>query len=97
MLTGGEPGDRGLNLLLRKDCRSVNLGGKTSVNVDAGDVFCLRTPGGGGYGKPVVTVANSTPNMNGAVITRRVTDIDYARQCHERGSVHAYRMAQESA
>ncbi|EPY76320.1 5-oxoprolinase [Camelus ferus] len=49
---GGEPGARGLNLLIRKDGRTVNLGGKTSVPVYPGDVFCLQTPGGGGFGDP---------------------------------------------
>lgn len=33
---GGEPGARGLNLLIRKDGRTVNLGGKTSVTVYPG-------------------------------------------------------------
>lgn len=33
---GGEPGARGLNLLIRKDGRTVNLGGKTSVPVYPG-------------------------------------------------------------
>lgn len=35
-LRGGEPGARGLNLLIRKDGRTVNLGGKTSVSVYPG-------------------------------------------------------------
>ena len=35
-LMGGEPGARGLNLLIRKDGRTVNLGGKTSVPVYPG-------------------------------------------------------------
>ncbi|XP_032466555.1 5-oxoprolinase isoform X2 [Phocoena sinus] len=51
-LMGGEPGTRGLNLLIRKDGRTVNLGGKTSVLVSPGDVFCLHTPGGGGLWGP---------------------------------------------
>lgn len=36
LLAGGEPGARGLNLLIRKDGRTVNLGGKTSVPVYPG-------------------------------------------------------------
>lgn len=42
-LAGGEPGARGLNLLIRKDGRTVNLGGKTSVLVYPGVriVACL--------------------------------------------------------
>lgn len=33
---GGKPGARGLNLLIRKDGRTINLGGKTSVAVSPG-------------------------------------------------------------
>jgi N-methylhydantoinase B/oxoprolinase/acetone carboxylase alpha subunit len=29
----------------------VNLGGKCSVPVEAGDIFTLKTPGGGGWGR----------------------------------------------
>lgn len=35
-LHGGEPGARGLNLLIRKNGRTVNLGSKTSVTVYPG-------------------------------------------------------------
>ncbi len=31
--------------------RVLNLGGKCSVPVEPGDMFCLQTPGGGGWGK----------------------------------------------
>ncbi|RLN20764.1 hypothetical protein BBJ28_00012718 [Nothophytophthora sp. Chile5] len=49
-LAGGAPGARGLNLLRRRDGRSVNLGGKNTVDVLPGEVLTLFTPGGGGYG-----------------------------------------------
>ncbi|CAG2221215.1 OPLAH [Mytilus edulis] len=49
-LFGGEPGCRGENLMFYKDGRIVSLGSKTSVHCDAGDVFLLKTPGGGGFG-----------------------------------------------
>ncbi|CAM9306402.1 unnamed protein product, partial [Bubo scandiacus] len=51
-LRGGSPGAPGLNLLLRRDGRTINLGAKTSVTVEPGDVFRLQTPGGGGFGSP---------------------------------------------
>ncbi|XP_065520659.1 5-oxoprolinase-like, partial [Lathamus discolor] len=51
-LRGGSPGAPGLNLLLRRDGRTINLGGKSSVSVEPGDVFRLLTPGGGGFGAP---------------------------------------------
>ncbi|NXC38544.1 OPLA oxoprolinase, partial [Penelope pileata] len=49
---GGSPGAPGLNLLLRRDGRAINLGAKTSVPVQPGDIFRLLTPGGGGFGTP---------------------------------------------
>ena len=32
--------------------RRVNVGGKATVDVEAGDRLLLLTPGGGGYGAP---------------------------------------------
>ncbi|XP_054717716.1 5-oxoprolinase-like [Uloborus diversus] len=49
-LEGGDDGRKGMNLLIRKDGRLINLGAKNSVRVAAGDAFLLQTPGGGGYG-----------------------------------------------
>ncbi|XP_062900752.1 5-oxoprolinase [Mobula hypostoma] len=51
-LDGGEPGARGLNLLIRQDGRTINLGAKTSITIGPGDTFQLHTPGGGGWGSP---------------------------------------------
>lgn len=54
-LRGGADGLRGSNTLQRaEDGRRVNLSGKSSVFVEAGDVFELETPGGGGYERPLV-------------------------------------------
>jgi N-methylhydantoinase B len=50
-LAGGQPGKVGENLLFRKD-NQIQLPGKGSVEVDAGDVIKISTPGGGGYGRP---------------------------------------------
>ncbi|MCF8720253.1 hydantoinase B/oxoprolinase family protein [Nitrospina gracilis] len=51
-LNGGGSAERGINLLLRKDGREDNLGGKNEVRVQPGDRLRLLTPGGGGYGEP---------------------------------------------
>ena len=51
-LAGGEPAQRGRNLLLRRSGRVVNLGGKNEVRVEPGDRIRIETPGGGGYGPP---------------------------------------------
>lgn len=81
-MNGGEAGKCGLNLLIKKDGRVINLGGKTAVDVQAGDVFSMKTPGGGGYGKyDDAKSREETSSM---------------RTFIERGSVFEYRSAQES-
>lgn len=50
-LFGGKQGAKGLNVWRRsKDGSEINLGGKATVTVDAGDHVVIYTPGGGGYG-----------------------------------------------
>ncbi|KAL5560314.1 hypothetical protein UlMin_036525 [Ulmus minor] len=51
-LNGGKNGARGANYLIRKDKRTVYLGGKNSVQVKAGEILQILTPGGGGWGCP---------------------------------------------
>uniref|UniRef100_A0A8C6VBX2 5-oxoprolinase, ATP-hydrolysing n=1 Tax=Naja naja TaxID=35670 RepID=A0A8C6VBX2_NAJNA len=50
-LQGGDAGSPGLNLLIQPNGRTMNLGGKMSVKVHPGDIFCLQSPGGGGFGR----------------------------------------------
>lgn len=83
-MNGGHPGKRGLNLLHKTDGRSIYIGSKSAISVAAGDIFCLKTPGGGGFGPPE---DNSRPLNN--------TSSDF-KQFTERGSVFEYRQAQES-
>jgi len=48
---GGLPGATGENWLLRRDAaRAERLPDKVTVELQAGDVVRVRTPGGGGYG-----------------------------------------------
>jgi N-methylhydantoinase B/oxoprolinase/acetone carboxylase alpha subunit len=49
-LAGGAEGKKGKNTLVRKG-RKVELRGKVSFRVKAGDGIIVETPGGGGYGK----------------------------------------------
>jgi N-methylhydantoinase B/oxoprolinase/acetone carboxylase alpha subunit len=50
-LGGGHDGAKGRNLLKKKGSEDFEvIGGKVSINVDAGDVLRIETPGGGGYG-----------------------------------------------
>ncbi|KAF5842895.1 Hydantoinase B/oxoprolinase-domain-containing protein [Dunaliella salina] len=52
-LMGGYAGTPGLNLLRRADSgRTVNIGGKASVSMAAGDLLIINTPGAGGCGRP---------------------------------------------
>jgi N-methylhydantoinase B len=48
-LDGGEPGKTGRNLLIR-DNKEIPLPGKGNVELRAGDILSIHTPGGGGYG-----------------------------------------------
>ncbi|KAK6088773.1 5-oxoprolinase (hydantoinase B/oxoprolinase) [Seiridium cupressi] len=50
-LEGGEDGKRGLNLWVKKNGRVINLGGKNTANMNAGDRMVVQSPGGGGWGK----------------------------------------------
>jgi 5-oxoprolinase (ATP-hydrolysing) len=51
-LEGGGCGARGLNLLTRKsNGHVINIGGKISLPVCAGDILTINTPGGGGFGE----------------------------------------------
>ncbi|XP_055854712.1 5-oxoprolinase [Episyrphus balteatus] len=83
-MNGGHPAKRGLNLLVKNDGKIVCLGGKTAVDVDSGDIFSMKTPGGGGYGAPT----DASINID--------DEVDENQQFIERGSVFEYRQAQES-
>jgi N-methylhydantoinase B len=49
-LAGGEPGAPGANFLIRAG-KEQPLPAKGTVDLQAGDVLSIRTPGGGGFGK----------------------------------------------
>ena len=49
---GGHHGQAGENVLLRGGYEEVHLAGKETLDVAAGDVLSIRTPGGGGWGQP---------------------------------------------
>jgi 5-oxoprolinase (ATP-hydrolysing) len=48
---GGEPGARGVNTVVRADGRVEQVGHIGKVDMAAGDMFVIETPGGGGYGE----------------------------------------------
>ena len=49
---GGAPGEPGRNWVERADGSRVELTGCDQVEMGAGDVFVIATPGGGGFGAP---------------------------------------------
>lgn len=49
--SGGDPGEPGRNLLVRKDGSSEVLPPKSDGSLDAGDRLRIETPGGGGFGR----------------------------------------------
>jgi 5-oxoprolinase (ATP-hydrolysing) len=51
-MAGGKPGKVGRNYVIRSDGKAVELKGADKIEMNAGDVFVIETPGGGGYGEP---------------------------------------------
>jgi 5-oxoprolinase (ATP-hydrolysing) len=49
-LAGGGAGASGVNRIERADGSAETLGSTAQVQVQPGDVICIETPGGGGYG-----------------------------------------------
>ncbi len=49
-MNGGGSGTTGKNYVLRESGERVDLGNKGQVELKSGDVFCIETPGGGGFG-----------------------------------------------
>lgn len=53
---GGEPGAKGRNYVQRLDGSVEEIGHVGKTTMQAGDVFVVETPGGGGYGEAVPVV-----------------------------------------
>ncbi len=51
-MKGGGPGALGRNRVERAGGTVVDLAGTDKIEVEAGDVFVIETPGGGGFGTP---------------------------------------------
>jgi 5-oxoprolinase (ATP-hydrolysing) len=51
-LEGGQPAALGQNLIRRAGAeQDQDLGGKFAIDVNAGDILTIKTPGGGGFGQ----------------------------------------------
>ncbi|CAI7650439.1 unnamed protein product [Penicillium glandicola] len=89
-LEGGESGQAGLNLYIKKEIdgteRTINIGGKMELVAQPGERILIHTPGGGGWGnasdgEPVADTSNQQNNST----------------FQPRGSVHAFSVAAEAA
>ena len=60
-LEGGDDGKRGQNLWIKKTGRVINLGGKNTAMMEAGDRIVILSPGGGGWGKPSAAKSEGHP------------------------------------
>jgi N-methylhydantoinase B/oxoprolinase/acetone carboxylase alpha subunit len=50
-LWGGQPGRVGKNILINTEGKKKKLPSKANFTVQPGEILCIYTPGGGGYGK----------------------------------------------
>lgn len=50
-LDGGDPGKKGCNYAILNQHGVISLEGNSEIDLDAGDVIVIETPGGGGFGK----------------------------------------------
>jgi len=80
-------------LLLKSDGRIINLGGKASVHMKPGDCYRVQTPGGGGYGAP----SGSLDQTNDVGDPPSRSDEEKPQHFAACGSLHNYKMMQESA
>ena len=51
-LANGGPGKKGENILIRAG-KPIKLGSKVNIDIQAGDLLVIKTPGGGGYGEAI--------------------------------------------
>ena len=60
-LDGGQPGKVGSNHIEHEDGRITTLGGTGQADLKAGDLFVIKTPGGGGFGNCEMSVSLEEP------------------------------------
>ncbi len=93
-ILGGQSALAGCNLWLRRDGRVINLGAKATVQVEGGDRVKILTPGGGGYG--AVADADKDIDQAASPSKRAKLSREFTVPVHMGGSVHRYRLEQES-
>ena len=85
-LKGGGCGSRGVNILTTMGGKSINVGGKNTMDVRSGDKLVIMSPGGGGYGVETDCSYRSDSKRN----LKKKSEF-------ASGSLHQYSLDQESA
>lgn len=94
-MAGGEPGQRGLNLLrFAQDARTISLGGKNTISVQPGDRLLIHSPGGGGYGPVNGAVTGAETDAGAAVEGGAGAGVSVPTRVS--GSLNQYSLNQES-
>ena len=104
-LVGGEDGERGVNLIVTHEGRTINLGGKNTYEAKRGDAIIISSPGGGGYGTPLMegeSEEKKDGSGGGAVVVQRRVEVQRVVTTstlllRSGGSVAEYQSLQESA
>jgi len=52
-LNGGKHGAKGEYYIIKPNGKRIKQKSKCTIRIEKGDIFLVRTPGGGGYGKPL--------------------------------------------
>lgn len=52
-LYGGKSGAKGEYYIIKPNGKRIKLKSKCTVKIEKGDIFVVKTPGGGGYGNPM--------------------------------------------
>lgn len=94
-MSGGEDGRKGVNLLVKRGIKggsekTLYLGGKCAIPVEAGDVFSLQTPGGGGWGRKCEARGAEEEQDEDGTDQKPITFT-------EKGSLYDYQQMQHSA
>ncbi|KAK9917414.1 hypothetical protein WJX75_004082 [Coccomyxa subellipsoidea] len=93
-ILGGGSALAGVNLLLTSDGRTVNIGGKNTVQLSAGERLRILTPGGGGCGSPD---GKKDCGAESKVPDLKKPRTEFSAVARVGGSVAKYKADQESA
>jgi len=52
-LYGGKPGAKGEYYIIKPEGKRIKLKSKCTIRMEKGDIFLVKTPGGGGYANPL--------------------------------------------